>query len=493
MKRTFVTLNVFWGLTLFLILTFGSIITVRAYPKSIIAPIQTNYLGIGFNSLKETFVYDNTCLMFNNAETETIYGVNNTSYYCFVDSKRELEEKFLNNFSYGPIRNVTAKSRGTELIVNNTIFSSDKITLIAYWKQEDKKIYSEDLPIMNDEALSILKNDSKKFFQLYGDKYVSSVTLGKMLYIVYQADISKYSSYSTRNKNAVKQAMELNIRRILGAKLSSREITFINDKLADINITSNTFGNGIADSAGPYSNDDFKKIIKDLNTSQSAVVACELKDYTRAYNCDEDSFYNITDYVAMAREWAKHLSNLNYITSNAKVGFNLVSDCLKETEHVNVQLKLAHSLDNDARFPSDKEIAIINDLYNRYITELQVAPRTYYMPPIEKKLDIDLSSLSDVEKVKIYCNYPKGKRTFGKELMVFLYIVDEAGNWCELKSVPIGKTQIIPLYEGIKFCDKFKIGFSDPKINKEEVKIMVSFMEKVDDVIWLMINNKHNV
>lgn len=52
---------------------------------------------------------------------------------------------------------------------------------------------------------------------------------------------------------------------------------------------------------------------------------------------------------------------------------------------------------------------------------------------------------------------------------------------------------IIQLYEGTKFYDKFKIGFSDQRINKEEVKIMISFIEKVDDLIWLTLNNKNNV
>lgn len=467
-------------------------ITTAAYPKSLITPIQTNYLGIGFNSLKESFIYDNTCLRFNNSETETIYGVNSTSYYCFVNSKRELEEKFLNNFSYGPISNIIVKSKVTESIVNNTVFSADKITIIAYWKQEDQKIYSDDLPFMNDDALSLLKNYPKKFFELYGDKYVSSVTLGKMLWIVYQADISRYFSYSTRTKNAIKQAMELNMRRILGAKLSSQETRFVNDKLADVSVTIHTYGNGIADSMGPYSNDDFKKLIKDLSNSQSSVIACELKDYTRVYNWNEDSLYDIAEYMAMTREWAKHLSNLNYITSNSKIGFSLLSDCLKEIDEINYQLKLISSLDNDARFPSDKEKDFLESLYNRYLTELQVAPRTYSMPPIEKKLEIDLSNLSDVEKIQIYCNYPKGRRSFGKELIVSLYIVDEDGNWCELKRVPMSKP-IIQLYEGIKLYDKFKIGFSDQKINKEEVKIMISFTEKVDDIIWLTVNDKDKV
>lgn len=178
----------------------------------------------------------------------------------------------------------------------------------------------------------------------------------------------------------------------------------------------------------------------------------------------------------MAKEWKQHISNLDYIISNTRVGFNLTADCRTELDHLNHQLKLVQSLDNDARFPSNKEIARLNSLYTRYVTEMQIEPRTYYMPPIEKKLDIDLSSLTDVKTIKIHCNLIK--RKLGKGLMVYLYIVDKDGNWSRLKEVPVGKTPVVTLYEGIKFCDKFIIGFSDPKINKEDVKVTVSFTEE---------------
>jgi hypothetical protein len=184
--------------------------------KSLIAPAELDLLGSGFNSLKGKFIQDNKCLKYStNIETE-IQGTISDSAYYFVNSKKELEDKFLYSFAPNPgiTPDITAKSRVTDMIVNKTPFSADKITIVAYWKQEDLKVYSNELPTMFDEGVAILKTKPKKFFETYGDKYVNSVILGKIFFIIYQADISNFSSYSSRAKTAIKRALELNLKKI---------------------------------------------------------------------------------------------------------------------------------------------------------------------------------------------------------------------------------------------------------------------------------------
>jgi hypothetical protein len=485
-------------LLFFILLLFSIKLEAVGYINSLYAPLETKYLGAGFNSLSKNYIYDNSCLSFSSTETQTLGGVSNTTYYCFVNSKKELAEKFLYNFStnVGMTTDTTAESRVTDIILNNTVFSANKITLIAYWKEEDEKIFSNDLPTLSNEAISILHSNSKKFFQLYGDKYVSSVTLGKIFFIVYQADISAYSSYSTRTKSAIKRAMELNLKKILGVKLTATEMGFINDKLADISICSSTFGNDLDDVVGPYSADDFKDILKKISLSKSTVISSELKDYSYTDNPDKDAFYNISEYLNMAEIWNKSLSNLNYIESNPRLDADLISDCRTAIDSINAQIKLVCSLDPEARVPSSKETLFLNSLYTNYITEMQIAPRTYITPPIEKQLDLDLSNLNDVESIQVDCEITKKKGGFGggfgssKPVKIMLYVIDEDGNWSVVNSVPMSKTSTVTLYEGIKFCDKFRIGFDGPKINTGDMKIIVSYLEKVDDIIWLLVHDK---
>jgi hypothetical protein len=512
------------ALSLLLLLTIK--LEATASISSLYTPQEAKYIGVGFNSLTRSYIYDNSCLNFNSIETQKLEGVSNTTYYCFVNSKKELAEKFLYNFStnVGMTPEVTAVSRVTDIILNNTKFSADKITLIAYWKQEDKKVFSNDLPTLSNEAFSILHTSSKKFYQLYGDKYVSSVVLGKMFFIVYQADISDYSAYSTRAKNAIKRAMELNLRKILGEKLSAKEVEFVNAQLVDISINSSTYGNEIHDTVGPYVSDDLKDILKKINLSKSTVISSELKDYSYTDNPEKDSVYDISEYLNMSETWNKNLSNLNYIESNSRLDADLMADCKTAINDINNQIKLVYSLDPDARALSGKETSFLNGLYIRYINEMKIAPRTYTMPPIEKQVDLDLSNINDVEAIQINCIISKSSPGSGggggglfsflsgggskiKPVMIILYVIDEDGNWSVVNRAPIPapsvlnvydgannihlpSASLVTIYNGVKFSDKFKIGFDSPRINTNDLRIIVSYLEKVDDLIWLQVNNK---
>ncbi|HBF39007.1 MAG TPA: hypothetical protein DDW50_17025 [Firmicutes bacterium] len=457
--------------------------------------------------------------------------MNNTAYY-FVDSKKDLEDKlfynFTSNLDMSP--DTTLKSRITDAIVNNTSFSADKITLIGYWKQDDRKFFSNELPIMTDEGLSILKNNPKLFFKTFGDKYVSAVTFGKMFFVIYQADISDFSSYSTRAKNAIKRAMELNLKKIFGVRLSAQESAFAGERLADVNIRSSVYGTNVSNSSGPYTNDDFNDLLKSINNRPSEIISWDLKSYSNIDNKPEDSFYKATDYLTMADEWNKHSAFLNYILANSKVSFDLLADCRSAEDKVKEQLEMVRSMDSDARVPSTRENVNFGDLYKRYIQEMKISPKTYMIPPSEKSMELDLSSINDVDSIKIECEIKNKKNFFGyyysnKPIQVILYIVDEDGNLSEVSTTPVYQMQAATLYEGIKMCDKFKLGVWDPKSRQgekpdpfatptptpppvaprpgggrtgvffsgsriPELKITCSYTEKVNDLIWMYLHDK---
>lgn len=291
--------------------------------NSVVSTDGVKYLGTGYNSVRDSFIYDNMCLEFDNGSLEAQDGVSSTSYYSFVNSKKELQEKFTYNFSGNlgiTTPNFTASSSLTQEIINNTSFTSDKITIIAYWKQEDKKIYSNGLPRINDYALSILKNDPKQFHDLYGDKYINGVTLGKMFYIIYQADTTNLSSDS---KNSVKAALEFSFNKILGAKLTASQETFVSQKLSNVSISSFTYAYGINNLTGIYSANDFQNVVQKINSTQSAIIARELKNYTFTNNSSGFLFYDISEYVKMANAWKKHYSLLNYIYSSPRINVSL--------------------------------------------------------------------------------------------------------------------------------------------------------------------------
>jgi hypothetical protein len=495
--------KIYWHLKISLLLTL-SLLFLATTPalvhagtiNSLIASNDTNYLGIGFNSLTKKFIPDNTCLTFRNIGVESADRVSTASYYCFVNSRQALEEKFLYNFAtaVGTTPSSTALSKITEAIVNNTVFSTDKITMIAYWRQEEKKLYSADLPIISNEALAVLRDNSRAFFRTYGDKYVSGVTTGKVLYIVYQADISNLSSYTERTKKPLRQAMEMNLKKILGAKLTTGETDFVTSQLDGVNVKIYTYGNNVDPFVGPYTADDFKDTIKQISEGPSSVIESDLKDYKVSANRLNGSFCDTADFILMAKNWQTHLSNLNFILANPRVSFNLSADCRATIKEINSQLAAVNSLSSEARIPNSKDREGLNTLYKRYIIEMQIFPRTYYLPEIKGTPVIDLSTINDVDTIKIvYYHPPKDLLwyLFFRKTSVGLLVLDKGGNWSVLSSMPIGNNKTLTLYEGIKFCDKFQLTFSNSKMRTKHIKIQVSFTEKIDDVIWMYLRSQN--
>jgi hypothetical protein len=494
--------------------------------KSLISPAEFDLLGAGFNSITQSYIFDNKCLKYSTNITPEIQGVINSTAYYFVNSKKELADKFLYNFAATPgtTPDTTVKSRLTEMIVNNTVFSTDKITLLAYWKQEDKKMFSNDVPVMTEEGISILRTNPKNFFQTYGDKYISSVTFGKMFFIIYQADISNFSSYSTRAKNAIKRAMELNLKKILGLKLSPQETAFVGERLADVNISSNTYGTNLNGFSGPYSAEEYNELLKKVNAGPSEIIERELKNYSNVYNRSEDVFYNITEYLNMAEQWGRHLAFFDYIMANSKLSFDLLTQCRLAADKINDQLKLVYALDRDARIPSTRESNNFNDLYNRYVTEMKISPRTYTLPSPERqepgdRLELDLSNINDVESIRIDCICYNQTRvnTFWvkkKPIRIVLSVVDEDGNLSEVGRTLVLASDMVTLYEGIKMADKFRLrfwnagnkpdlwnpwivtfrpfGFIEQGSRRSGPYVIVrcSYTEKVYDIIWIYLHSK---
>jgi hypothetical protein len=77
------------------------------------------YLGDGFNTVQKDYAYGNLALEFPNGALVYDDGVSSVSDYCFISSKKELEEKFASSFSGNigvSFPSVTAKTDVTKLI-----------------------------------------------------------------------------------------------------------------------------------------------------------------------------------------------------------------------------------------------------------------------------------------------------------------------------------------------------------------------------------------
>ena len=451
----------------------------------------------GFNSVTQNFIYDQVGLEFPNGALETADGVNSVSYYDFVNSKKELEDNFTYNFS----RNIngelnlddlgfTIKSELTRNIVNTTSFTSDTITIVAYWKEEEKKVHSNGLPSIKEDALNLLRDNPKQFFSYYGDKYVSGVTLGRMFYIVYQADVTNVSNSS---KTTTKKALELKFKEILGGKLSTAEESFVSQKLTNVHITSKTYTYGISGFVnffGPYTQEEFNNIKQQI-TDQSAVISRDFKDYSYTSNGADYAFVDTTEYEKMANEWIKHYSNLNYIYNNSRISYGLKNNCAFEMSKINDELSRVYSLDETARYPGN-EVSIYANLYNTYLDELHITPRWYEIGSYTLKsgeyVNLDLLYLGDVEVLKIDA---KNSNLLNETNNIYFYI-NKDGNLSLYNSWTFKGNVNIILYEGAKFHDVFRVKFtaSDSYLSSpiSQLKVFVSYKEKIIDVIWLYMN-----
>jgi hypothetical protein len=457
------------------------------------------YLGDGFNTVQKDYVYGNLALEFPNGALVYDDGVSSVSDYCFISSKKELEEKFASSFSGNigvSFPSVTAKTDVTKLIENSTSFSAEKITIVAYWKQIDKKVYVNGLPKLNDTALSVLQSDPKRFMQLYGDRYVSGVTLGKMFYIIYQADISNVAE---TNKSSVRTALELSFKKIFGGSLTESQEKFMSEKLSNVSISSKTVAYGISGFTGPYSADDFKNIQYQISQAQSSVIEKTLKDYSYTSNYGGHSFFNSADYYKMANEWEQHLSLLKYITSSSRISSTLKRDCTTAYNNAAAQLELVYALDSSARYPN-LETGTFTSLYNRYITEMQIKPRSYSIAisgnyTKGESVDIDLSTIGDVESIKITVdcyNFSGSEKgiDYPATATIIMYI-NHDGNLSEDRRLTF--TEVATLYEGIKSGDKYRIYVLSAKNTiphtTARVTVYCQYTERMADVIWLYLND----
>jgi uncharacterized protein YwqG len=456
------------------------------------------YLGDGFNTVQKDYAYGNLALEFPNGALVYDDGVSSVSDYCFISSKKELEEKFASSFSGNigvSFPSVTAKTDVTKLIENSTSFSAEKITIVAYWKQIDKKVYANGLPKLNDTALSVLQSDSKRFMQLYGDRYVSGVTLGKMFYIIYQADTSNVAE---TNKSSVRTALELSFKKIFGGSLTETQEKFMSEKLSNVSISSKTVAYGISGFTGPYSADDFKNIQYQISQAQSSVIEKTLKDYSYTSNYGGHSFFNSADYYKMANEWEQHLSLLKYITSGSRISSTLKRDCTTAYNNAATQLELVYALDSSARYPN-LEKGSFTSLYNRYIAEMQIKPRWLSTPisgtyTIGESVDIDLCTIGDVESIKITVdcyNFTGETKTTHPGTATIIMYINQDGNLFEDRRLTF--TEVATLYEGIKSDDKYRIYVSSVSNTnphfKDRVTVYCQYMERMTDVVWLYLND----
>jgi hypothetical protein len=446
------------------------------------------YLGDGFNTVQKDYAYGNLALEFPNGALVYDDGVSSVSDYCFISSKKELEEKFASSFSGNigvSFPSVTAKTDVTKLIENSTSFSAEKITIVAYWKQIDKKVYANGLPKLNDTALSVLQSDPKRFMQLYGDRYVSGVTLGKMFYIIYQADTSNVAE---TNKSTVRTALELSFKKIFGGSLTETQEKFMSEKLSNVSISSKTVAYGISGFTGPYSADDFKNIQYQISQAQSSVIEKTLKDYSYTSNYGGHSFFNSADYYKMANEWEQHLSLLKYITSSSRISSTLKRDCTTAYNNAAAQLELVYALDSSARYPN-LEKGTFTSLYNRYITELGIAQRWYTISEISdhpmhiEPIDWNFSDLINVEIFKIEVN------TGDYFADVNMYYVEEQNTFL-YKTVRCEPNSNTIIYEGVKSHDIIKLTI-DTNANRfsSAINIKSSYLDKMTDAVWLYLND----
>jgi hypothetical protein len=464
----------------------------QAEPRAIFALPDMDavkYLGDGFNTVQKDYVYGNLALEFPNGALVYDDGVSSVSDYCFISSKKELEEKFASSFSGNigvSFPSITAKTDVTKLIENSTSFSAEKITIVAYWKQIDKKVYAYGLPKLNDTALSVLQSDSKRFMQLYGDRYVSGVTLGKMFYIIYQADTSNVAE---TNKSSVRTALELSFKKIFGGSLTETQEKFMSEKLSNVSISSKTVAYGISGFTGPYSADDFKNIQYQISQAQSSVIEKTLKDYSYTSNYGGHSFFNSADYYKMANEWEQHLSLLKYITSSSRISSTLKRDCTTAYNNAAAQLELVYTLDSGARYPGS-DMSTFQALYNRYITEMGIAQRWHTVsqisihPLLIKPIDWNFSDLVNVEIIKIEVS------TGDYFADVNMYYVDGQNTYL-YKTVRCEPNSNTTIYEGIKSHDIIKLTVDDTNAHRfsPDINIKSSYLEKITDVVWLYLND----
>jgi hypothetical protein len=484
--------------TLFLLMN-GSARLAKAAPvvEAAVTADEVKYLGGGFNTVRKDYIYGNRALQFPEGVLVYDLGGGCVADYCFVNSQPELEEKLAVgcNGSIGAgFPGAVANPEITKLIARSTSFTAETVTILACWKRVDQKICPNGLPDLTGAALAVLKDDPQRFARLYGDRYVSGVTLGKMFYLIYQADLTNAAE---SNLGSVRRAVELSFKKMTGAAITAAQEKLMKDKLTEVSITSKAIAAGLSSLTGPYTADEYRRLVDRVTQAPSAVLETTLQDYSYTVNYDGHSFFNVGDHYQMANDWERHLALLKYITAGGRISRSLRRDCTKAGHEIMARLELIYALDSDARAVG-AELTSLTALYQRYVAERQLRRKWYLMPAVEgysrpMQLELDFSGLGGVDFLKITVR----NLTF-LPYIYELYYADGA-NLALCKTVKCDRTAAITLYQGLQFQDKLVLKYTPdvpneviwpPASNYNLLTVQCEYLEKMTDLVWLYLNDK---
>lgn len=361
--------------------------------RSISSPNGEQYLGEGYDLIKEDFA-GNSCLTFPAGCIETYQQTYSGSSYLFVQSKKELHQTLTSTLTSnvsGGLGDFSASNKLTKKITADTTFGTEKVTIVYYWYAVDKEIYINGRPRMNDDAMALLRTDNRRFHELYGDKYVYGMKLGKEFFIIFQGTMS---SETTQSKVEIQDALEVKFKDILSGNVDQAALAEAESKLETVSINSRCYGFGVDNLGSVFSTDDFKKVVAEVTIGEPAVIGQYSKYYqTTVSNDGGYSYLDPQPYLDMKAQWKLHLGNVGYILDNENISSHLQIRCEEARDNITYELDKVLAARSDARYPLTNEF---DGIYNKYLNEFGIVgnnTRWCKIGQLMNKLDSNSASL----------------------------------------------------------------------------------------------------
>lgn len=467
------------------------------------APADPKWVGDGYNSVSKESILQFQALDLPNGAVESADGVRSVSNSFSVNSTYELEKEINQKLSAsinGGFSIMSAEVSATQEVTARSQFSRGKSYAFAYWLQIEKKVSISGYPILKEEALTALQSNPREFFTKYGNQYVNNVTLGRMFYIVYEADTS---SLSSSQKTDVQYAMSLKAGSYAGMSMDSQQTEYVNSTLSNVKITCYAVAVGIPGFVVVKGMEDIDAMRDNLSEGDPAILAKEYKNFSDLPSFPSSSttsfWLKVVNSIARSADvWRQHYSLCDYII-NSTVSSSLKNDCQAFKNDIIINEFTKHYALDLGYIPTEYYKNRWQNLYLRYMNEMDLGNEGWewlvYEDVYSNSADglaIKNFNLGSVEADQIFVQYSPKKHPSTR---FSLYKIQNGSSTLITRIVTSSDGEgTWRLYSGISESDQYQFkvepleDLSDDSI-LYPVTLGVVYQKPIKDAVWLFIKS----
>ena len=266
---------------------------------------------------------------------------------------------------------VNASGSLTNSIIQNTNFSSNTVTIMAWLKYKHCDVFINNA-VISAANLNLYETDPAGFQSKFGNGYVKMAELGDCIYLVYQA---RMTSYEYESKDEIAAAFKLKIKDIFEGNLSIEERQKNEEKLKNTSQSSKVYATGQFIPGLIWNHETFMQVYNDYQMylqkcidSKNLEEFCVLSKTFAPYSDFNEPSIDPSPQYGMIRKWLQLAAKIKIIKADTDVP-SIIDACENAFIKIAGQVALCRKLDPSAREPEMSEFPDIENAWLAHISE----------------------------------------------------------------------------------------------------------------------------